>query len=117
KNSANTNAVTKLNLIDANTNQVVGAITDGATLNLAKLPSRMNVQAIVTNGAMRGSVDFMYDGQVVRAENIAPFALGADDNGDYYGWMPRTGTHTLSATPLSGKNATGVSGSAMSVMF
>ena len=117
KNSANPNAVTQLNLIDATTNEVIGTLTNGATLNLAKLPARMNVQAIVTSGAMSGSVNFIYDGQDIRSENNAPFALGADNDGDYYGWTPRVGTQTLIATPFSGKNGTGKAGTALNLSF
>src|SRR5688572_22387223 len=90
KNKANKTAIRKFVLIDANTNKTIGTLVNGATLNLAKLPRRMNVAASV-NGKT-GSVRFVYDGQDFnRIENNAPFALAADDAGNFNGWTPRVG--------------------------
>ncbi len=116
--SDNSTSVTKFNLIDAKTNEVIATLGDGSTINLAKLPDRLNVQAIVSSGGEDGSVMFSYDGQETRVENHGPFALAADDgSGDFYGWTPRAGTHTLSATPYAGKDATGADGTALNVTF
>jgi len=48
--SDNKTTVTKFNLIDAVTNEVIATLGDGATINLSKLPDRLNVQAIVSTG-------------------------------------------------------------------
>ena len=116
--SANTTTVTQFNLIDATTNQVIATLTDGSTINLAKLPDRLNVQAVMSNGDTDESIAFAYDGQETHVENHAPYALAADNgNGDFYGWAPRAGTHTLSATPYAGQDASGAAGTALNVTF
>src|SRR2546423_107447 len=76
KNAKNTTSVVSFFLIDANTGKQVAELTNGAVINLAKLPKRLNVIAKVTTGGANGSVRFDYDGnEVRRIENAPPFAL------------------------------------------
>src|SRR4051812_25135397 len=80
--------VTALKLINADTNQPIQTIGNGAVLDLSKLPTKhLNVQAITSGGA--GSVKFGYDADLnYHLENTAPFALAGDNSGDFNSWTP-----------------------------
>ncbi len=111
-------AVTGFTLVNADTDKDIQPLLDGATLNLATLPTRnLNVRAD-TDPATVGSVRFSYDGNAAyRTENAAPYALAGDSSGNYAAWTPSVGAHTLTATPYTGSGATGTAGSALSVVF
>lgn len=113
-----TTSVAALVLINADTNQPIAGfnpIPDGATLNLATLPTkRLNVQA-VTNPSVIGSVRFRLNGSVHRTESTAPFALAGDTSGDYLPWTPTLGQLTISATPYTEASAAGTAGPSMTV--
>lgn len=110
--------VQSFTLIDADTDTDIGALVDGQTLNLATLPTtNLSVRAN-TSPASVGSVRFAYDGNAnFQTENVAPYALRGDTNGDYNGWNPSLGTHTLTATPYSLAKAGGTAGTALTVTF
>jgi hypothetical protein len=106
-------AVVSFTLINADTDQPIGPLADGATLDLAKLPTRnLNVRAD-TKPAAVGSVRFALDGRT-KTEATAPYALAGDRDGDYAAWTPSPGAHTLTATPFS---VDGAQGKALTVRF
>jgi hypothetical protein len=115
-------AVTSFTLVNADTDQPVPGfdpMPNGATLNLATLPTRnLNVRANTSPAAV-GSVRFGLDGNPsFRTENLPPYALAADDMaGDYYAWTPAVGSHTLTATPYAGGGATGTAGTPLTIAF
>jgi CubicO group peptidase (beta-lactamase class C family) len=111
-------SVSALRLINANTDQPILTMTDGMTITLGNLPTRnLNVQA-VTSPSTVGSVRFALDGNTnYRTETDAPYALAGDDLGDYRSWTPSVGSHTVKATPYSGADATGVTGTPLTVKF
>jgi hypothetical protein len=110
-------AVTRLVLINADTNLPIGDLTSGMTLNLTtSLARNFNVQAI-TGAGIVGSVQFRLNGSVFRTENSAPYAFAGDTNGDYWVWQPPVGTLTISAAAFSGASATGTAGAARSVII
>jgi PKD repeat protein len=118
KNAANTTAVTSLSIIDVSTGKVVMTLNDGATLDLAKLPKKINVVANVSTGGEKGSVRFAYDGNdLEKIENAPPFALAGDKNGNFASWSPANGVHVLKATPYSGKDSKGAAGTEKVVSF
>lgn len=110
--------VTRLTLMNADTDQPIQTLTSGSTITLANLPTRrLNIRAD-TDPALVGSVRFALDGTVnYRTETLAPYALAGDDDGDYRPWTPAAGSHTIKATPYSGANASGTAGTALSVTF
>ncbi len=116
KQSANSARITGFTLINADTDKAIGTIKDGVVLNLAKLPKNLNIAANVSGGKNGQSVNFVYDNNS-RTENGAPFALGSDTNGDFWGWSTTVGTHALTATPWSGRGATGSAGRSLTVKF
>ena len=113
--------VTGLALINADTDQPISGfnpLPNGATLNLAKLPTRnLNIRAN-TSPALVGSVRFRLDtNSNYRTENTVPYALAGDSSGNFHPWTPSVGSHTVSATPYSGSNATGTAGTALTISF
>ncbi len=113
--------VQNFTLINADTDQPITAfdpMIDGATLNLQTLPTRnLNVRAN-TYPATVGSVKFGWDANPdYRIENVAPYALEGDTNGDYNAWTPSVGTHTLTATSYSESGGGGTAGTAKSIQF
>ena len=101
--------VTQLTLVDADTDADLFVLEDGATLDLATLPTNLNVRADV-RGPVE-SVRFNHDPQGnERVENVAPYALFGDASGNYYGGIFREGEHTLSAIAFRQPNAKGQHG-------
>jgi len=111
-------SISSLTLINADTDQAIMTLKDGATLDLAKLPTRnLNVSATTAGGTV-GSVKFALDSNSnVTTQNVAPYALGGDDNGNFRAWTPAKGAHTLTATPFTQADAAGTAGKALTVHF
>ncbi|HEX2621302.1 MAG TPA: hypothetical protein VHL11_14185, partial [Phototrophicaceae bacterium] len=75
----------------------------------------LNVRANTTPNTV-GSVRFgLDDNPNYRVENTNPYTLAGNHNGDYNGWKPVNGVHTITATPFTGKNATGTAGTALTI--
>jgi glucose/arabinose dehydrogenase len=118
---AYTPAVTSLTLVDAERDVPIAGynpIPSGATLNLARLPTRRLSIRANTSPSRVGSVRFAYDGTAnYRTENNFPYVIGADRNGDYLPWTPSLGDHTIRATPYTQWYAGGLAGRALTVRF
>ena len=110
-------AVTGFLLINADTDQSIGVLADGATINFQTIgTTRLNVVA-QTAGTVE-SVRFALDADSnYRTENTAPYALAGDSAGNYNPWTPSLGGRTLTATPFTADGAGGVAGIARSVTF
>jgi len=107
--------VTALYLVDADTDQIIGELEDGAVIDLETMPNTLDVVA-QTKSDVR-SVRFHLNDQS-RTESMAPYVLwGDDNNGDYYGWTPTVGTYNLRAVPFSVSGAEGLPGVEKSVEF
>ncbi|GGO24059.1 hypothetical protein [Deinococcus humi] len=114
--------VTGLTLIDADTNKPVPGfdpIQPGATLDLARLPARMNMRANVSNAVK--SVWFGLDGNGnYRLQGGAPYSL-CNDNGGNFEPCPAAvfapGAHSLLATPYAAANGAGTAGLAASLTY
>ncbi|WP_106930601.1 InlB B-repeat-containing protein [Adhaeribacter arboris] len=110
--------VASFNLMNAETNQPLGTITNNAVLNLANLPGNLNIQAI-TNPTAVGSVVFNLSGSqsTTRTETGAPYALFGDVNGNYNNWVPTPGNYTLRATPYTLGSGGGGAGTPLTINF
>ena len=113
--------VTSLTLINADTDQPLAGfdpLQDGATLNLATLPTQnLNIRAN-TDPAVVGSVRFALDQDSnYRTENSAPYALAGDKKGNYTAWRPSLGSHTVTATPYTNRSAGGTAGTPLTITF
>ena len=104
-------------LIDADSDSPIAEfdpIPQGATLDLASLPA-VNIRA---NIGEAGSVRFdLNDTEGVRIENIAPYALCGDLDGDYLPCHLPQGDHVLTATAFSEGGGFGEAGESGSVSF
>ena len=110
---------TSFTLVNADADEDIQSLVNGAILNLATLPTRnLNIRANA-NPATTGSVVFSLSGAASRSqtENMAPYALFSDVNGDYNPWTPPVGNYTLLATPYSGAGGAGTAGAALSISF
>ncbi|GAB3853106.1 hypothetical protein GCM10028822_21530 [Hymenobacter terrigena] len=119
--TANGQKVTAFTLVNADTDLDIQALTTGAVLNLASLPTVNLTVRATTSPATVGSVLFVLGGAqtVNHNENLAPYALFADSNGDYYPWMPAivVGSYTLTATPYTAADNGGTAGTPLSISF
>jgi hypothetical protein len=107
--------VTGFSLIDANVDQVLGDLEEGAIIQLEP-GDNLSVRAN-TDPAMVGSVIFNLNGQNVQTENVTPYALAGDSNGDYAGFPFSEGDYVLTATPFSDSNGSGTEGASLTVSF
>lgn len=109
--------VSQLVLVDASTNTDLFVLTNGAVVDLDVVGTALNVRADTTP-AVTGSVRFDLDGVVnYRTENVAPYALEGDQNGDYAAATYSLGIHTVTATAFTGSGASGVAGPGLTVQF
>ncbi|MBV9009557.1 MAG: hypothetical protein JO354_10400, partial [Verrucomicrobia bacterium] len=116
-----TPAVISFTLINTDTDQPVPGfetVPNGAAIDLASLPAtHFNIRAN-TNTPDVGSVLFGFDGNPnAHVENYPPFALFGDVSGDYIAGSLPPGQHTLTATPFTGKSATGTAGQSLAITF
>jgi pectate lyase len=114
-------AVVSFTLMNADTDQPIAAfnpLTDGATLNLATLPTRnLNIRAN-TSPVTVGSVHFGLDATANhRTDSSPPYALAGNNSGDYYAWRPSLGKHTVTATPYTRSSRRGSAGTGLTVTF
>jgi hypothetical protein len=106
--------VTGLVLVNADTGKDIAPLVNGATLNLAALPTRhLSVRADASSDTQ--SVRFILDGKR-HTENVAPYALAGNDGDVYTSWTPATGSHNLVAAAYTRDNAKG-STSQVSITF
>ncbi len=76
-------------------------LTDGAVIALSSLPTpRLNLRADVS---AVGSVRFTWSGAEngTLTENVAPYAMKGDTNGDYRAWVPTPGTYAVTIATFS----------------
>jgi len=96
-------------------------IPDGATINLAALPTRsLNIRANLRPKRV-GSVRFSLDGQQMRRleEGTAGsiYSLAGDMHGDYHSWQPEVGWHVVAATPYTEDFGMGEAGDPLRIRF
>lgn len=110
------NEVTALMLINSSNNTDIGAMQNGDTIDLSVLPD-FSLRADVCSEPDVKSVVFSLNGSNIRTENIAPYSVNGDNNGNYTPWPLSAGTYTVSATPYSGNSGSGTAGVAETVLF
>jgi len=115
-NSSSTRQVASFTLVNAATNKDIGTLANGDVINLSVTGTSLNIRANVSGSV--GSVRFGLDKNTnFGTESAAPYALAGDSNGDYAGWTPAQGGHSLTATPYSGSGGTGTAGTPLSINF
>ncbi len=111
--------VTSLTLINADTDQPIGELTDGMVLDFGALGTNNLSVVANTDPATVGSVRFSLDAREnYQTESSAPYAIAGDEPGpDYNPWTPAVGEHTLTVTPYSAAGGNGEAGAALTVRF
>lgn len=96
-----------LNLIDAISNLNIGTLSNGASLSSSN-SQNINIRANVPSEAQ--SVLFQLSGTQIetRYENVAPYALFGDIDGDYLAANFSSGSYSLKVSAYSGTNGSGV---------
>ena len=99
----------------------IGALGDGATVDLSTVSGHVSIRADLGFTAGVGSVRLRLDGpwSFERVENVGgPLSLlGDDGNGDYQGGVLPNGSYTVTATPYAGTRGEGGALPAYSVSF
>jgi hypothetical protein len=109
-------AVTGFTLVNAETNQDIGPLTDGAVIGLNAFDNkRFNIRAN-TDPETVGSVLFTLNDKT-RRDNKFPYAVFGDKDGNYRGWKPREGGYTLVAQPFTQRGGKGAPGQGLSISF
>ncbi len=110
----NGNAVTSFVLVDADSDEDLFVLEDGMALDLGALPANLNVRA-ETGDKVRSVFFALNPTPYDRTENVAPFALWGDLEGDYLPGSFATGENTITATPYSATRKQGEEGTALSI--
>ncbi|MEL6370544.1 MAG: DUF5060 domain-containing protein [Pseudomonadota bacterium] len=99
-----------LYLIDAATNTAVRKLSDGETIDPDAIASGSFSIAAFPTGSDEGRVNsakLSLNGSGTQTENVEPFALFGDTNGNYEGENFDEGTYTISVQLYSGANGSG----------
>jgi uncharacterized protein YjdB len=113
------NDMIRFTLINAGTNTDILTLTDGLQVSQNQVKGlSLNIRAN-TNPSVVGSVFISIAGPVNRTitENVAPYALFGDKNGDYNGKNLPSGSYILTATPYSQSNRKGTAGATTTIQF
>src|SRR5262249_40666977 len=109
--------VEQLTLVNTDTDMDIMEVTEASTLNLDVLPPNLTARAD-TDPPVVGSVVLQVDSAQPRTENSAPYTIHTHNPpADYMPWNLTLGAHTVTATPFTGPNATGVVGAPLTVTF
>ncbi len=101
----------KFTLINADTDQDIQTLMDGDALQTSTLPTQNLSIRVAFPDQKIGSVVFDFnDKKRFQVENFTPYALLGDKEGDYHGFTPPPGIHTITATPYSLADGKGVAG-------
>jgi len=74
--------LTSLVLVNADTNQRIADIVDGAVITVPT-NAALNVEATVAGDMPSAKVQFSYNGDIFRTETVAPYAFCGDKSGDF----------------------------------
>jgi hypothetical protein len=110
-------AVLDFTLVNADTEEDLGPLTDGAVIDYARLATaKLNIRASVRPETV-GSVVFTLNGEPYSTENIPFYTLAGDQEGNYNPWTPAPGGYTLTATPYSEPAGKGQAGVPLTITF
>ena len=112
-------AVTRLSLVNAKTGRVIPGYSDiqnGATIDLASLPTtKLNVRAQIGR-RFRGGINFELNGANLGTDTRAPYLMRHTRRS---AWTPSVGSYTIQATPrtTAGVGSLGEGGLELSLSF
>nr|WKN34589.1 PKD domain-containing protein [Tunicatimonas sp. TK19036] len=105
-------------LIDAQTDQPIGDLTDGTKISSSELSESLAIEVLPNEPVGSFKIKVVGPGLFhIKNESAPPYASFGDDDGDFDGKMLAEGIYTVTATPYSGQNATGVPGTPSEISF
>jgi hypothetical protein len=107
--NGNARQVVDFTLVNAATDQDIGTLADGDTIDLSVTPS-INVRANVCHEDSIESVKFLLNGSFHKMENLPFYTIAGDNGNNYLPWNIQPGVYTIRATPHSADNGTGIAG-------
>ncbi len=117
-NPGSSNEIIALILVDADTNDDILDLVDGDNLNLDELPtSNLSIRAEVSSDVESVFLQITGDLTGTRTENVSPYALFGDSNGNFSGRTFGAGTYNVNATPYTLDNLNGEAGASLSLSF
>ena len=109
--STSESQILDISLVDTKTDKVVAELSNGAKLSKDDISGKtlsISAEAFDHSSAEIGSVRLQLDGKYNNVENVAPYALFGDKNGDFLGGQKLSdGTHFATITAYSGKSGKG----------
>ncbi len=114
-------SIASLTLFDADSDEAMIELTDGAVVSMSEVPTNATVLATVADPLVVESVRFELRGPGdfgrTHVEEILPYTLFENLGQDFFGNMLPAGTHTLSVTTFSKAGATGEAGETLTITF
>lgn len=111
--------VTGYTLVNADNEADIQPLNNGTVVNLRAMPTkRFNIRAN-TSPTTVGKVIFDLTGSLKRnfTDQIWPYALFGDNNGNYSNWNATAGNYTLKATPYAPAVSGGTAGTGLAINF
>ncbi|MCS4434334.1 fibronectin type III domain-containing protein [Aquiflexum gelatinilyticum] len=111
--------IAQFTLVNADSDTDILELTNGSILDINQvLGLNLNIR-VNTNPETVGSVAISISGPVSATitENVAPYALFGDSNGNYNGRILPEGSYSLEAVPYSEPNFGGIKGAPLSIQF
>jgi len=105
--------VTRLVLVDAQSDRDIRPLEEGATIDLDAERGGVSLRAEVSGDV--GSVRFLVDARVVQTESTPPYAIAGDQTGDYAVWSVQPGRHRVRAVPYAGSGGGGTAGEPLEI--
>ena len=106
-------AITQFLLVNADNDMIIGTLTDGAVIDTSVPGTRsLNIIAEAT-----GAESVIFTGDFPRNENSAPYTIGGDNNGDYYGITMQNGTYSITAIAYTEDNGRGIASVPVTLNF
>lgn len=105
-------------LIDADTDESIIELIDGQSVPVSGLPRNLAIEVLTTEPVGSFKINVYGPGiNNTKNESAAPYASFGDDSGDFRGKLLAAGEYAVTATPFSGRNATGEAGTSVEVLF
>jgi serine protease AprX len=116
-NGSCTSAIKKLMLVNADTDQDIQPIFDGAILNIDAIGTRNLAVRAETTGSVESVKFEINNSAYTRIENTTPYALASKSGSDYMAHQFANGNYKLKATAYSLDNASGTVGATAEIDF
>ena len=111
-------AIAGLTLVNANTDQDIQPLYDGAVVNLDAIgTTNLTVRADVVGTVSSVKFTLTGSGATIKTENNAPYSLAGNSNGNYAPYTLGVGVYRLKAQSYTADNASGSAGGAMDIEF